>query len=85
MRPRVLGSKQRLFLKSIFNNHMVWYKKQLAQKLKEIDGKKSKIQKKDPKKTPGHAFDPSKLKGSKSPFKNPVAEMNRNRKKTDIF
>ena len=63
---------------------MAWYKKQLEAKLKELDKKKPKTKKAETKKPTRNIFDPSKLKSSKSPFKNPVAEMNRNRKKTDL-
>jgi len=65
---------------------MAWYKKQLEAKLKELDKKKpkSKSKKEEVKKIISHRFDPSKLKGGKNPFKNPVADMNRNRKKTDL-
>ncbi|MFA6424400.1 MAG: hypothetical protein WCV83_03775 [Candidatus Magasanikbacteria bacterium] len=62
---------------------MAWYKKQLTEKLKKNEDKNSK--KETSKKSIGHVFDPSKIKGNKHTFKNPVAEMNRNRKKTDIF
>ncbi len=65
---------------------MAWYKKQLEAKLKELDKKKpkSKSKKEEVKKIINPRFDPSKLKGGKNPFKNPVADMNRNRKKTDL-
>ena len=64
---------------------MVWYKKQLLEKLKILDEKKPKAKKEILEQTPKHSFDPSKIKGGKHAFKNPVAEMNRNRKKTDVF
>ncbi len=64
---------------------MAWYKKQLMEKLKSSEGKKTETKKEDSKKSAKHSFDPSKIKGNKHTFKNPVAEMNRNRKKTDIF
>lgn len=63
---------------------MVWYKKQLEAKLKEIEEKKPKTEKEDSEKKAKPSFDPSKLKVGKNPFKNPVADMNRNRKKTDL-
>lgn len=67
---------------------MAWYKKQLIEKLKELEGKKPKTKKgdeEDSEKQTKPSFDPNKLKGNKRAFKNPVAEMNKNRKKTDIF
>lgn len=63
---------------------MAWYKKQLMEKLKELEGKKPKTANEATEKPAKHSFDPSKLKGGKNPFKNPVADMNRNRKKTDL-
>lgn len=60
---------------------MAWYKKQLKEILKKqeigkTNGKKAlKTQER---------FDPSKLKGKNKSFSNPVAAMNRNRKKTDL-
>lgn len=63
---------------------MAWYKKQLMEKLKELEGKKPKTTNEAAEKPTKHSFDPSKLKGGKNPFKNPVADMNRNRKKTDL-
>lgn len=64
---------------------MAWYKKQLMEKLKTLDKKKPKAKKESAEKQTNPSFDPSKIKGGKHAFKNPVAEMNRNRKKTDIF
>lgn len=65
---------------------MAWYKKQLEAKLKELDKKKPKTKttKANDKKSINHSFDPSKIKANKHTFKNPVAAMNRNRKKTDL-
>ncbi|GEM_PF-4206444 len=63
---------------------MVWYKKQLEAKLKEKEEEKSKTAKEDSGKQIKPSFDQSKLKSGKKPFKNPVADMNRNRKKTDL-
>lgn len=64
---------------------MAWYKKQLAEKLKQLESKKSKSKKEkeeELKKTNRPSFDPRKIKGSKiSP--NPVAARNINRPKTD--
>ncbi len=64
---------------------MVWYKKQLMKKLKILDEKKPKAKKESIEQQTNPSFDPSKIKSGKRAFKNPVAEMNRNRKKTDIF
>lgn len=63
---------------------MAWYKKQLMEKLKAQDGKKAKGEKSATKKPADNRFDPSKIKATKHAFKNPVAQMNRNRKKTDL-
>lgn len=63
---------------------MAWYKKQLMEKLKAQEGKKTENNKTVSKKPVGKGFDPSKIKATKHTFKNPVAEMNRNRKKTDL-
>ncbi len=63
---------------------MAWYKKQLAEKLKQLEGKKSKPKsKKEEVSTPSRpSFDPRKIKGSRfSP--SPVAARNINRPKTD--
>ncbi|MCX6780011.1 MAG: hypothetical protein NT034_02410 [Candidatus Magasanikbacteria bacterium] len=65
---------------------MAWYKKQLAEKLKELEAKKPKSKskaKKDDAKKPNHpAFDPRKISGHKiNP--SPVAARNINRPKTD--
>ncbi len=61
---------------------MAWYKKQLAEKLKQLEGKKSKSKKEEPEKASRPSFDPRKIKGSRiSP--NPVAARNINRPKTD--
>lgn len=63
---------------------MAWYKKQLAEKLKKTEGKKSATKKESTKKPGKPSFDPSKIIGNKNNFPNPVAAMNRNRKKTDL-
>jgi len=63
---------------------MVWYKKQLQAKLKELEGKKPKTEKKSSSKIVQKPFDPRKLKGKMNNFISPVAAMNRNRKKTDL-
>lgn len=54
-------------------------------KLKILDEKKPKAKKESIEQQTNPSFDPSKIKSGKRAFKNPVAEMNRNRKKTDIF
>ncbi len=63
---------------------MAWYKKQLAEKLKELEAKKPKSKtKKDELKKPNRPdFDPRKLKGHKINT-SPVAARNINRPKTD--
>lgn len=63
---------------------MAWYKKQLTEKLKATETKKSKTAHKTNEKSTKHGFDPSKIKVNKHTFHNPVAAMNRNRKKTDL-
>lgn len=61
---------------------MAWYKKQLAEKLKQLEGKKSKAKNEESEKPARPSFDPRKIKGSRiSP--NPVAARNINRPKTD--
>jgi len=54
---------------------MKWYKKQLAEKLKKDSSNKIKKE----------SFGAGSIKSSKNIFANPVAAMNRNRKKTDLF
>lgn len=63
---------------------MKWYKKQLAEKLKEINKEKNDKGKETVAKPSRHTFDPRKIIGNKKNFSNPVAAMNRNRKKTDL-
>ena len=63
---------------------MAWHKNQLMEKLKTQESNKTTADKANSKKPTGKAFDPSKIKSTKHAFKNPVAEMNRNRKKTDL-
>lgn len=63
---------------------MAWYKKQLAEKLKELEAKKpkSKTKKEEAKKPSRPDFDPRKIKGYKI-NSSPVAARNINRPKTD--
>ena len=63
---------------------MKWYKKQLAEKLKQIETSKSGEKKESGAKKSRHSFDPRKISGGKKIFSNQVAAMNRNRKKTDL-
>lgn len=63
---------------------MVWYKKQLMEKLKANETKKKKTDHETKDKPAKRGFDPSKIKDGKHAFRNPVAARNRNRKKTDL-
>ena len=69
---------------------MKWYKKQLAEKLKQIEAakpvsKKKKVEETKVVKNPArHSFDPKALTGKKNNFVSPVAARNKNRKKTDL-